>query len=148
MPKLERVPIVRCKAAPRRPRACTFAGSGANSQAVSAVDVCRVSGRCDSVGSDHRSDAARHVDSTGEAMSYPSGGPGYPGSQQQQPSGGYTPTAQLPKADAGPSKLPSYLLMAVAVLGLAAYVLSFGPLVDDGGSAAAAAGWMVTFAII
>ena len=81
-------------------------------------------------------------------MSYPSGGPGYPGSQQQQPSGGYTPTAQLPKADAGPSKLPSYLLMAVAVLGLAAYVLSFGPLVDDGGSAAAAAGWMVTFAII
>jgi hypothetical protein len=82
-------------------------------------------------------------------MSYPSGGPGYPGSQPQPPSGGYTPVAQPPNADAGPSKLPAYVLIAVAVLGLAAYLLSYGPLVDsDSASSSAAGGWIITFAII
>lgn len=56
-------------------------------------------------------------------MTYSSGGPGYPGAQQP---GGYPPTTQLPKVD-GPSKLPLYLLAGVAILGLAAYLLSFGP---------------------
>jgi hypothetical protein len=58
-------------------------------------------------------------------MTYPSGGPGYPGAQQP---GAQTPTTQLPKVDAGPSKLPMYLLIGVAILGLAAYLLSFGPI--------------------
>ena len=57
-------------------------------------------------------------------MTYSSGGPGYPGGQQP---GGYAPTSQLPKADDGPSKLPLYLLGGAAILGLAAYLLSFGP---------------------
>jgi hypothetical protein len=57
-------------------------------------------------------------------MTYSSGGPGYPGAQQP---GGYAPTTQLPKVDDGPSKLPVYLLAGVAILGLAAYLLSFGP---------------------
>ncbi len=57
-------------------------------------------------------------------MTYSSGGPGYPGAQ---PPGGYAPTTQLPKVDDGPSKLPLYLLAGVAILGLAAYLLSFGP---------------------
>jgi hypothetical protein len=71
-------------------------------------------------------------------MSYPPGGPGYPGAHQPS-SGGYTPTAQPAKADAGPSKLPMYLLVAVAVLGLAAYLLSFGP-VHEGDSGETASG--------
>lgn len=58
-------------------------------------------------------------------MTYSSGGPGYPGAQQP---GAYAPTAEIAKADSGPSKLPVYLLIAVAVLGIAAYLLSFGPI--------------------
>ncbi|MDT5091062.1 MAG: hypothetical protein QOH60_425 [Mycobacterium sp.] len=58
-------------------------------------------------------------------MTYPSGGPGYPGAQQP---GAQTPTTQLPAVDAGPSKLPVYLLVGVAILGLAAYLLNFGPI--------------------
>jgi hypothetical protein len=57
-------------------------------------------------------------------MTYSSGGPGYPGAQ----------TTQFTKADDGPSKLPVYLLAAVAVLGLAAYLLSFGPVWEGGDS--------------
>jgi Family of unknown function (DUF5336) len=57
-------------------------------------------------------------------MTYSSGGPGYPGAQQ---SGMYAPTTQFAKTDEGPSKLPVYLLAGVAILGLAAYLLSFGP---------------------
>ncbi|HEY7051798.1 MAG TPA: DUF5336 domain-containing protein [Mycobacterium sp.] len=61
-------------------------------------------------------------------MTYPPGGaspaPGYPGAQQSAP---YAPTTQFAKADDRPSRLPVYLLAAVAVLGLAAYLLSFGP---------------------
>lgn len=57
-------------------------------------------------------------------MTYSTGGPGYPGAQLP---GGYAPTTQLPKVDEGPSKWPLYLLAGVAILGLAAYLLSFGP---------------------
>jgi Family of unknown function (DUF5336) len=57
-------------------------------------------------------------------MTYSSGGPGYPGAQH---SGAYAPTTQHSKADDEPSKLPIYLLAAVAVLGLAAFLLTFGP---------------------
>lgn len=75
-------------------------------------------------------------------MTYSSGGPGYPGTQQ---SGAYAPTAQFTKVDDRPSRLPVYLLAAVAVLGLAAYLLTFGPVWkdDSSGSAGAAAGSVV-----
>jgi hypothetical protein len=56
-------------------------------------------------------------------MTYPPGGPGYSPAQQHGP---YAPTTQF-KVDEGPSKLPVYLLGAVVVLGLAAYLVSFGP---------------------
>ena len=65
-------------------------------------------------------------------MSYPSGPPGNSG----YPSGGSQPQfnaptqqfGQVPEAaPAGPSKLPFYLAIAVAVLGLAVYLASFGP---------------------
>ncbi len=68
-------------------------------------------------------------------MTYPPSSSGYPPSQQptQQFS---APTQQFGKAEqpqapaqaAGPSKLPFYLLVAVAVLGLAVYLFSFGPM--------------------
>lgn len=63
-------------------------------------------------------------------MTYSSGGPGYPGAQH---SGAYAPSTQHAKED-GPSKLPVYLLAAVAVLGLAAYLLTFGPVWEAGAS--------------
>jgi hypothetical protein len=69
-------------------------------------------------------------------MTYPSGGPGYPGAHQAgPPSGPHAQTTQLPKLDSGPSNLPTYLLGAVAVLGLASYLLSFGPVWESGASA-------------
>ena len=72
-------------------------------------------------------------------MTYPPNSSGYPPGQQptQQFS---APTQQFGKVEqpqaqaaaapaaAGPSKLPLYLLVAVAVLGLAVYLLSFGPM--------------------
>ncbi|MBV8928511.1 MAG: DUF5336 domain-containing protein [Mycobacteriaceae bacterium] len=57
-------------------------------------------------------------------MTYSPGGPGYPPAQQHGP---YAPTTQFTKSDDGPSKLPVYLLAAVVVLGLAGYLVSFGP---------------------
>jgi hypothetical protein len=57
-------------------------------------------------------------------MTYSPGGPGYPPAPQQGP---YAPTTQFAKVDEGPSKLPVYLLAAVIVLGLAGYLVSFGP---------------------
>lgn len=63
-------------------------------------------------------------------MTYSSGGPGYPSAQ---PSGPYAPaTTQHEKVDDGPTKLPVYLLAGVAILGLAAYLLSFGPVWKSG----------------
>jgi Family of unknown function (DUF5336) len=72
-------------------------------------------------------------------MTYPPGGSGYPG---QQPTQQFSaPTQQFGKAEQpsqaqapaqaaadGPGKLPFYLLIAVAVLGLAVYLFSFGDL--------------------
>lgn len=58
-------------------------------------------------------------------MTYSPGSPGYP---PAQPGGGYAgATPSFAKDDDGPSKLPFYLNIAVVVLGLAAYLLNFGP---------------------
>lgn len=58
-------------------------------------------------------------------MSYPPTNPGYP---QSQPPGPYgAPGPSFAPAEAGPNKLPLYLTVAVVVLGLAAYLASFGP---------------------
>jgi hypothetical protein len=69
-------------------------------------------------------------------MSYPQGPPGNPGyPPAQQPTTQFAaPTQQFgrapepgPAGPAGPSKLPNYLTIAVAVLGLLVYLSSFGP---------------------
>lgn len=58
-------------------------------------------------------------------MTYPPTNPGYPPTQSQ---GSYGPGGpSFGSAEAGPSKLPVYLTAAVVVLGLAAYLASFGP---------------------
>jgi hypothetical protein len=67
--------------------------------------------------------------STGEVMTYPPGSPGY---SPTPPTTQFSaPTQQLSKqpesATEGSSKLPLYLAAAVAVLGLAVYLSSFGP---------------------
>jgi hypothetical protein len=66
-------------------------------------------------------------------MTYPPGSPGYP--PAQQPTTQFAaPTQQFGKlpeaapAAEGPSKLPVYLTAAVAALGLAVYLSSYGPL--------------------
>jgi hypothetical protein len=70
-------------------------------------------------------------------MTYPPGSPGYP--PAQQPATQFAaPTQQfgkLPEAAPvaeGPSKLPVYLTAAVAALGLAVYLSSYGPLLETG----------------
>jgi hypothetical protein len=77
-------------------------------------------------------------------MTYPPGGPGYPPAQQpttqfaaptqqfgnNQQFGNKSPDA-APAAE-GPSKLPVYLTAAVAALGLAVYLSSYGPLFAAG----------------
>ena len=69
-------------------------------------------------------------------MTYPPGSPGYP--PAQQPTTQFAaPTQQFGKlpdaapAAEGPSKLPMYLTAAVAALGLAVYLSSYGPLFDS-----------------
>jgi hypothetical protein len=59
-------------------------------------------------------------------MTYPPTNPGYPPSQPPGPYG--APAPSFAPAEAGPSKLPQYLNVAVVVLGLAAYLASFGPI--------------------
>ena len=70
-------------------------------------------------------------------MTYPPNSSGYPPGQQptqqfsaptQQFGKVEQPQAAAAPAAAGPSKLSLYLLVAVAVLGLAVYLLSFGPM--------------------
>jgi hypothetical protein len=67
-------------------------------------------------------------------MTYPPGSPGYPPAQQQPTTQFAAPTQQFGKAPdtappaEGTSKLPLYLTAAVAALGLAVYLSSFGPL--------------------
>ncbi|MGO4446426.1 DUF5336 domain-containing protein [Mycobacterium sp. 2YAF39] len=67
-------------------------------------------------------------------MSYPQN-PGYP-SAQQPTTQFAAPTQQFGRAPepgpAGPSHLPMYLTIAVAVLGLGVYLSSFGPLFTSG----------------
>lgn len=58
-------------------------------------------------------------------MSYPPTNPGYP---PPQPPGYGAPAPSYQAPAAGPSRLPVYLTAAVVVLGLAAYLASFGPL--------------------
>lgn len=58
-------------------------------------------------------------------MTYPTGGHGYPPSQQP---GQYSPAPAFATADEVPSKLPVYLLAAVVVFGIAGYLFSFGPM--------------------
>src|SRR5690349_2005504 len=72
-------------------------------------------------------------------MSYPPGSPGYP--PAQQPTTQFAaPTQQFGKlpepapAAEGPSKLPLYLTAAVAALGLAVYLSSYGPLFASAGA--------------
>ncbi|WP_099038515.1 DUF5336 domain-containing protein [Mycobacterium neglectum] len=74
-------------------------------------------------------------------MSYPQGPPGNPGyPSAQQPTTQFSaPTQQFgrapepgPVGPAGPSQLPMYLTIAVAVLGLGVYLSSFGPLFTAG----------------
>ncbi|HEX5143930.1 MAG TPA: DUF5336 domain-containing protein [Mycobacterium sp.] len=70
-------------------------------------------------------------------MTYPPGSPGnsgYPSGSygggpygDKAPSGPYGPTPGAPQVDPGPSKLPAYLNIAVVVLGIAAYIAAFGP---------------------
>ncbi len=60
-------------------------------------------------------------------MTYQPPNPGYPA--PQQPAGYGAPAGPPPVVrPAGPSKLPAYLTAGVAVLGLLAYLFSFGPL--------------------
>jgi Family of unknown function (DUF5336) len=58
-------------------------------------------------------------------MTYSPGNPGYPSAQ---PGGSYPgATPSFAKTEDGESKLPLYLNIAVVVLGLAVYLLNFGP---------------------
>jgi hypothetical protein len=66
-------------------------------------------------------------------MSYPSGPPGNPGYPSGPSAGQYNaPTQQFGQpqeaAPVGPSKLPLYVDIAVAVLGVLAYLATFGPI--------------------
>ena len=71
-------------------------------------------------------------------MTYPPGSPGYPPAQQPTtqfaaPTQQFgkvdtNPPATSPTSNEAPSKLPLYLIAGVAVLGLAVYLSSFGPL--------------------
>jgi hypothetical protein len=59
-------------------------------------------------------------------MTYPPTNPGYPPTQPAGPYG--APAPSFAPAESGPSKLPLYLNVVVIVLGLAAYLASFGPI--------------------
>src|ERR1700756_3887515 len=77
------------------------------------------------------------LEATGGVMTYSPGSPGYP---PTQPGGSYPgATPSFAKDDSGESSLPLYLNIAVVVLGLAVYLLNFGPtftLGADGGPGA------------
>jgi len=74
-------------------------------------------------------------------MSYPSGSQGYYPAQQP---GGYDAYAQqFARSDLGARDRLQYLRIAVAVLGVASYLFSYGPVLDGHGGA----GWAVRFAV-
>jgi Family of unknown function (DUF5336) len=60
-------------------------------------------------------------------MTYSPGSPGYPPAQSPGSYGASTPS--FAKSDDGESNLQLYLTIAVVVLGLATYLLSFGPMI-------------------
>lgn len=62
-------------------------------------------------------------------MTYPPGSPGYPSAQQPTQQFARVAPAGRPDADAE-SRLPLYLTAVVAVLGLAVYLASFGPIFE------------------
>jgi hypothetical protein len=65
------------------------------------------------------------LEATGGVMTYSPGSPGYP---PAQPGGSYAgATPSFAKDDSGESNLSLYLNIAVVVLGLAVYLLNFGP---------------------
>lgn len=62
-------------------------------------------------------------------MTYPPGSSGFP--PPQQPSGSYgSPSPSFGRSEQGPANLALYLSVAVALLGFAAYLTSFGPMYD------------------
>ena len=63
-------------------------------------------------------------------MTYSPGTPGYPSGQPAQPAGSYpgAPTPSFAKSEPGESKLPLYLNIAVAALGLLIYIVNFFPI--------------------
>ncbi|MGB9225155.1 DUF5336 domain-containing protein, partial [Mycobacterium sp.] len=63
-------------------------------------------------------------------MTYSPGSPGYPPAQPGPSYQGANPS--FAKPEAGESKLPLYLTIAVVALGLAAYLASFGPMFTVG----------------
>lgn len=85
-------------------------------------------------------------------MTYSPGGPGY---QPAQPGGSYAgATPSFAKTDDGESKLPLALNVAVVVLGIAVYLLNFGPTfvigadLGPGGGRAGDAGTAVIVAVL
>lgn len=74
-------------------------------------------------------------------MSYPSGNQGYYSAGQ---SGGYGAYSPRPSGRGGNSEsLPGYLAIVVVLLGLASYLVSYGPVFEVGGD-----GWAVRFAVL
>ncbi len=61
-------------------------------------------------------------------MTYSPGSPGSSGYPAQPPGSYGAPSPYGPAPEPGPSKLPEYLTVAVAVLGFIAYLLTFGPM--------------------
>ena len=59
-------------------------------------------------------------------MTYPPGNPGYPPAQSAGSYAGAAPS--FAKSDDGESNLKLYLNIAVVVLGLAVYLVSYGPM--------------------
>jgi Family of unknown function (DUF5336) len=68
------------------------------------------------------------LEGTGEAMTYPPGSPGYPPAQSPG-SYGASSAPSFTKSDDGESNLKVYLTSGVVALGLAAYLLSYGPMI-------------------
>ena len=68
-------------------------------------------------------------------MTYSPGSPGYPPANQpttqfSAPTQNFGMLPEQPAAGEGPNKLPAYLLMAVAALGLLVYLCNFGPIFE------------------
>src|ERR1700739_3115147 len=89
------------------------------------------------------------LEATGGVMTYSLGSPGYP---PVQPGGSYAGGTPSFERDEGEGKLPLYLNIAVVVLGLAVYLLNFGPTftigADLGGGAGGRAGDAGTAVIV